>query len=258
MNLQHAALSPAEVRELCRSGALRGPTAGLADEYIQANLMIVPQALAFDFLLFYQRNPRPCPLLEVLEAGNPIPQCALGGDLRTDLPGYCVYEHGVRTHELDDIDSIWRGDLVSFLLGCSFSFESALVRSGISLRHIAQNLNVAMYKTGIPCCPAGRMKGNMVVSMRPIKAHDVSRAVEITGRFPHVHGAPLHIGYPAGLGIADLAKPDFGDPVMLLEDELPLFWACGVTPQYVAEISRLPFCITHFPGKMLVTDLRNE
>jgi uncharacterized protein YcsI (UPF0317 family) len=258
MNLQHAALSPAEVRKLCRAGSLRGPTTGFAEGYIQTNLMIVPQALAFDFLLFCQRNPRPCPLLEVLEAGNPVPQCALGGDLRTDLPGYCIYEHGVRTHELDDIDSVWQGDLVSFLLGCSFSFESALVRSGISLRHIDQNLNVAMYKTGIPCLPAGRMKGNMVVSMRPIKAYDVSRAVEITGRFPHVHGAPLHIGYPAGLGIADLAKPDFGDPVMLLEDELPLFWACGVTPQYVAEISRLPFCITHSPGKMLVTDLRNE
>jgi uncharacterized protein YcsI (UPF0317 family) len=258
MTLQHATLSPAEVRKLCRAGALRGPTTGLADGYVQANLMIVPQSLAFDFLLFCQRNPRPCPLLEVLDAGNPVPRCALGGDLRTDLPGYCLYEHGVRTQELCTIDSIWRDDLVSFLFGCSFSFESALVRSGISLRHINQNLNVAMYKTGIPCVPAGRMKGNMVVSMRPIKARDVSRAIEITGRFPQVHGAPLHIGYPAGLGIADLARPDFGDPVMLLEDELPLFWACGVTPQYVAEISRLPFCITHSPGKMLVTDLRNE
>ena len=258
MTLQRTSLGPAEIRKLCRTGALRGPTAGLADGYVQTNLMIVPQSFAFDFLLFCQRNPRPCPLLEVLEAGNFTPRCAPGADLRTDLPGYCIYEHGVRTQELGDISSFWQDNLVSFLLGCSFSFESALVLGGIPLRHIDQKLNVAMYKTNLACYPAGRMRGNMVVSMRPVKAGDVARAVEITARFPQVHGAPLHIGYPAGLGIEDLAKPDFGDPVRVLEDELPLFWACGVTPQYVAEISRLPFCITQSAGKMLVTDLKNE
>lgn len=249
-------MPPSEVRALCRSGAWTGPTAGLAGGYVQANMMIVPQAQAFDFLLFCQRNPRPCPLVEVLDAGNWSPECAPGADLRSDLPGYCVYEHGVKTLELDDISRFWRDDLVSFLLGCSFSFEEALMQDGIALRHLEEKRNVAMYKTSIACHPARSMQGNMVVSMRPIKASDVARAVEITARFPQVHGAPLHVGHPAGIGIADLAAPDFGDPVAVHDDELPVFWACGVTPQYVAELSRLPFCITHAAGKMLVTDLR--
>lgn len=251
-------LLPSELRALCRTGAWTGTTAGLAGDAVQTNLMIVPRSHAFDFLLFCQRNPKPCPLVEVLEAGSAAPQCAPGADIRTDLPGYCVYEHGVKTRELSDIGSIWQDDFVSFLLGCSFSFESALMRSGISLRHIEQKRNVAMFKTTIACRPAGCMQGNMVVSMRPIRAGDVARAVEITARFPQVHGAPLHVGHPELLGIADLASPDFGDPVALLEDELPVFWACGVTPHYVAELSRLPFCITHAPGKMFVTDLWNE
>jgi len=235
-----------------------GPTAGIAKGYVQTNLMILPADYAFDFLLFCQRNPKPCPLVEVLEAGNPAPQCTRNGDLRTDLPGYCIYEQGVRVSQPSDIRSVWRDDLVSFLLGCSFSFEDALMQEGIALRHVEQRRNVAMYKTNITCRPAGRMQGNMVVSMRPIKASDVARAVQITARYPKVHGAPLHIGCPETLGIADLSKPDFGDSVELLEDELPVFWACGVTPQYIAELSRLPFCITHFPGKMLVTDMPNE
>ena len=258
MTSAHQTICPSEVRARCRTGTWSGPTAGLAGDYIQTNLMIVPRSHAFDFLLFCQRNPKPCPLVEVLEAGSAAPQCAPGADIRTDLPGYCVYEHGVKTRELSDISSIWQDDFVSFLLGCSFSFESALIRGGISLRHIAQQRNVAMYKTNIACRPAGSMQGNMVVSMRPIKAGDVARAVEITARFPQVHGAPIHIGHPELLGISDLARPDFGDPVAVLDDELPVFWACGVTPQYIAELSRLPFCITHAPGKMFLTDLRNE
>lgn len=255
MTSTHATMSPSEIRALCRAGAWTGQTAGLAGGYVQANMMIVPQSQAFDFLLFCQRNPKPCPLVEVLDAGSWSPRCAPGADLRSDLPGYCVYEHGVKTCEVDDIASLWRDDLVSFLLGCSFSFEEALMRDGISLRHVEEKRNVAMYKTSIGCSPAGAMQGNMVVSMRPIKASEIARAVEITARFPQVHGAPLHIGYPAGIGIADLAAPDFGDAVAVLDDEVPVFWACGVTPQYVAELSRLPFCITHAAGKMLVTDL---
>jgi uncharacterized protein YcsI (UPF0317 family) len=258
MNQDHASMLPSEIRAHCRSGAWTGQTAGLAGGYVQANMMIVPQSQAFDFLLFCQRNPKPCPLVEVLDPGCWSPKCAPGSDLRSDLPGYCVYEYGVRTHELNDIGSLWRDDLVSFLLGCSFSFEEALMREGISLRHIDEKRNVAMYKTSIACRPAGTMQGNMVVSMRPIKASEVARAVEITARFPQVHGAPLHIGHSAGIGIADLASPDFGDAVAVLDDELPVFWACGVTPQYVAELSRLPFCITHAAGKMLVTDLLNK
>jgi uncharacterized protein YcsI (UPF0317 family) len=248
-------MHPSEVRALCRIGAWTGPTAGLAGGYVQANMMIVPQAQAFDFLLFCQRNPKPCPLVEVLDAGSWSPECAPGADLRSDLPGYCVYEHGIRTRELDDIGPLWRDDLVTFLLGCSFSFEEALMRNGIALRHLQEKRNVAMYKTSIACRPAHSMQGNMVVSMRPIKASEVARAVEITARFPQVHGAPLHVGHPASIGITDLGMPDFGDAVEVLDDELPVFWACGVTPQYVAELSRLPFCITHAAGKMLVTDL---
>lgn len=250
--------TPSEIRLLCRTGAFSGQTAGLANGYVQTNLMIVPAAYAFDFLLFCQRNPKPCPLLEVLEPSCFSPACTRGGDLRTDVPGYRVYTDGMLTEEPEDIRPFWREDLVSFMLGCSFSFESALMRDGISLRHVEQRKNVAMYKTNLACHSAGRMKGNMVVSMRPIKAADVSRAVQITARHPRVHGAPVHIGFPQDLGIVDLSKPDFGDPVSVMDDELPVFWACGVTPQYIAELSKLPFCITHSPGKMLVTDLKNE
>jgi uncharacterized protein YcsI (UPF0317 family) len=255
-SIQH--YTPAEIRALCRNGAFSGQTAGLADGHVQGNLMILPAADAFDFLLFCQRNPKPCPLVEVLEPGCFSPYCTQEGDLRTDVPGYCVYRSGVLTEQLEDVRALWRDDLVSFILGCSFSFENALMREGIALRHIEQRKNVAMYKTILACHSAGRMKGNMVVSMRPIKATDVARAVQITGRYPRVHGAPVHIGFPQRLGIDDLSKPDFGDAVSLMDDELPVFLACGVTPQYIAELSKLPFCITHSPGKMLVTDLKNE
>lgn len=258
MNISIQSAEPAEIRALCRTGAFAGQTAGLANGYVQTNLMIVPAEYAFDFLLFCQRNPQPCPLVEVLEPGCFAPACAKGADLRTDVPGYCVYRNGVLTEQPEDIRAYWRDDLVGFMLGCSFSFENALMREGIALRHVDQKTNVAMYKTNLACHSAGCMRGNMVVSMRPIKAADVSRAVQITARYPRVHGAPVHIGFPQGLGIADLSKPDFGDPVPLMDDELPVFWACGVTPQYIAELSKLPFCITHSLGKMLVTDLKNE
>lgn len=258
MNNRIEQLSPAEVRALCRSGTFTGPTSGVAQGRVQANMMIVPREHAFDFLLFCQRNPKPCPLVEVLDPGQVEPRCAPGADLRSDLPGYRIYENGVLTKELGDVREFWRDDLVTFLIGCSFSFENALIVGGIPLRHVDTGVNVAMYKTNIPCQPAGRFQGNMVVSMRPIKSRDVARAVEISGRFPQVHGAPVHIGHPEVIGIADLARPEFGDPVPVMPDELPVFWACGVTPQYIAEQSRLPFCITHAPGKMLVTDFMTE
>ena len=255
--MQLESLSPGALRSLCRSGEFGGATSGIARGFVQANMMIVPREYAFDFLLFCQRNPKPCPLVEVLEAGQFEPRCAPGADLRTDLPGYRIYENGVLTNEVSDITSWCRDDFVSFLIGCSFSFESALMAGGIPLRHVEQGCNVAMYKTAIPCLPAGKFHGNMVVSMRPIKSRDVARAVEISGKFPQVYGAPVHIGHPQAIGIDDLSQPDFGDAVEILEDELPVFWACGVTPQYVAQLSRIPFCITHSPGKMLVTDLTN-
>jgi uncharacterized protein YcsI (UPF0317 family) len=250
--------SPDALRALCRSGEFTGPTAGHAPGYVQANMLIVPREAAYDFLLFCQRNPRPCPLVEVLDAGSWRPRCAPGADIRSDLPGYRVHHLGQAPEEVHDITRYWRDDLVTFLIGCSFSFEEALIHAGIALRHIDQRRNVAMYATNIPCQDAGRFKGNMVVSMRPIKAADVSRAVEITARMPHVHGAPVHIGQPHVIGIADLARPDFGDAVELMDDEVPVFWACGVTPQQVARQSALPFYISHSPGKMLVTDARTD
>ncbi|MGH8808550.1 MAG: putative hydro-lyase [Noviherbaspirillum sp.] len=251
-------LSAKALRALCRNGTFAGPTAGFAKGHVQANMMIVPREYAFDFLLFCQRNPKPCPLVEVLEPGQFTPRCAPDADIRSDLPGYRIFEHGELRQEVKDITAVWRDDFVSFLIGCSFSFENALIEGGIPLRHVQQQLNVAMYRTNIPCLPAGRFQGNMVVSMRPVKSRDIARAVEISGRFPQVHGAPVHIGHPQAIGIADLSRPDFGDAVAIDEDELPVFWACGVTPQYVAERSRIPFCISHSPGKMLVTDLTTE
>ncbi|MCS6765260.1 MAG: DUF1445 domain-containing protein [Candidatus Protistobacter heckmanni] len=191
----------------------------------------------------------------MLEPGAWEPRTAKGADVRSDLPGYRIFRDGKLEKEVGDIREYWRDDLVTFLIGGSFSFEAALMRGGIGLRHVEEGVNVPMYKTNIPCESAGRMRGNMVVSMRPIDSRDIARAVEITARYPHVHGSPVHIGNPGRIGIADVSKPDFGDAVSLREGELPVFWACGVTPQYVTELSRLPFSITHSPGKMFVTDL---
>jgi uncharacterized protein YcsI (UPF0317 family) len=248
--------APSAFRSLCRAGAYTDQTAGIAPGYVQANLMIVPRDVAFDFLLFCQRNPKPCPLVDVLEAGRFAPSIAPDADLRTDLPGYRVWRDGALVDEPTDITSLWRDDLVSFLIGCSFSFEAALIGGGIPLRHVDQRINVAMYRSSIACRTAGIFHGPMVVSMRPIRARDVARTVEICARYPDVHGAPVQVGDPAALGIADLSKPDYGDPVAIEPGELPVFWACGVTPQWVAQRSRLPLVITHAPGKMFVTDLK--
>ena len=247
---------PGALRHACRTGEFDRPTAGHAPGRIQANLMIVPQADAFDFLLFCQRNPKPCPLVEVLQPGQREPACAPGADIATDIPGYRVYRDGEFVEERADIASLWRPDFVTFLIGCSFSFEAAVAEAGIPLRHVVQQRNVAMYRTNVACTPAGRFSGEMVVSMRPIRSRDVARVVEISGRFPQAHGTPVHVGNPHALGIADLMKPDYGDAVEILDDEVPVFWGCGVTPQWVSQRSRLPLCITHAPGKMFVTDLK--
>jgi len=249
---------PDEVRRNCRSGVLRGPTAGLAPGYVQGNLAILPRALADDFLRFATLNPKPCPIIGIGEAGNPKIS-ALGADLdiRTDLPLYRVWRHGELVDEITDITSVWRDDLVSFVIGCSFSFEEALIADGLSIRHIDANSNVPMYRTTIECKPAGAFSGPMVVSMRPFKPADAIRAIQITTRFPTVHGAPVHIGRPDLIGIADIAKPDYGDPVDIHDDEIPVFWACGVTPQSIIANVRPDFAITHAPGCMLVTDLLN-
>lgn len=247
--------TPAGLRLASRSGQFAEPTAGCAPGYIQANMMIVPQAQAFDFLLFCQRNPKACPLVEVLSPGQVEPACAPGSSIATDLPGYRVYREGELVEERSDISALWQDDFVTFLIGCSFSFESAVMQAGIPLRHVDQGRNVAMYRTNLACAPAGIFQGPTVVSMRPIKSRDVAKVVEVSGRFPLAHGAPLHIGNPQAIGIQDLARPDYGDAVDILPDETPVFWACGVTPQAVAQASRLSLCITHAPGKMFVTDI---
>lgn len=246
------------VRVACRSGAWRGPTAGLAKGYVQGNLVILPAELAHEFLRFCQANPKPCPIVGMSEPGEPgIPALGHDLDIRTDLPRYRVWKRGELVDEPTDIRDWWRGDLVSFAIGCSFSFEEALLDAGLPLRHIDCGVNVAMYRTNIACRPAGRFAGPLVVSMRPLRPADAIRAVQITSRFPAVHGAPVHIGLPQLIGVADLAKPDYGDAVEVRDDELPVFWACGVTPQAVIAAAKPDFAITHAPGAMLASDLLN-
>ncbi|MDO5624254.1 MAG: putative hydro-lyase [Pseudomonadota bacterium] len=247
------------VRRQSRCGRLTGPTAGLAPGFVQANLAILPAALADDFLRFCQRNPKPCPLLAVSEPGDGrLPALGTDLDVRTDVPRYRLWRHGELVDEPLDVRAHWQHDLVSFAIGCSFSFEEALLAEGIEVRHIARGCNVPMYRTHIPTQAAGPFAGPLVVSMRPFKAADAIRAIQITTRFPQVHGAPVHLGDPALIGIADLSRPDHGDAVPVHDDEIPVFWACGVTPQSVMAASRPAFCITHAPGHMLVTDLKNH
>ena len=247
-----------DARHAIRAGAHTGQTAGMAPGYVQANLCILPAAEAQDFARFCQRNPKPCPLLAASEPGDPrLPELGADLDIRTDIPRYHVWRDGVMVEEVSDITALWRDDLVSFLLGCSFSFEEAMLAAGLPVRHIEQGRNVAMYRTTIPTVPAGRFAGPMVVSMRPLRPADAIRAVQVTSRFPSVHGAPVHLGLPEAIGITDLARPDYGDAPEMREGELPVFWACGVTPQSVVAASKPAFAITHAPGCMLVTDLLN-
>ncbi|GAA1779406.1 putative hydro-lyase [Streptomonospora arabica] len=251
-----ARLAPGEARERFRAG-LRVPTAGYCAGYAQANLIALPRDLALDFLLFAQRNPKACPVLEVTEPGE-VSAPVFAGDLRSDLPAYRVYEHGRLVAETADATAYWRPDLVAFLIGCSFTFEAPMLEAGIPLRHIETGRNVAMYTTDRPCRSAGRLAGPLVVSMRPIPAERVADAVRITARYPSVHGAPVHVGDPAGLGVADLDAPDFGDPVEVRPGEVPVFWACGVTPQAAVAASAPEFAIAHAPGHMAITDARDH
>jgi uncharacterized protein YcsI (UPF0317 family) len=246
-----------ETRSLIRSGGLRRSTAGLAAGHAQANLVILPASAAGDFRRFCELNPRPCPLIEITEPGSPEPrQSAKGADLRTDLPGYRVYRRGVLDREVDALHDLWQDDFVAFLLGCSFTFESALARAGIALRHVELGCTVPMYRTGVACEPAGPFHGPMVVSMRPVPRKLVPLATEVTARYERSHGAPVHSGDPAALGIGDLSRPDYGDAVPLYDDEVPVFWACGVTPQAAAVAASIELMITHAPGRMFITDIR--
>jgi uncharacterized protein YcsI (UPF0317 family) len=249
---------PREVRQAIRGGRHRSHTAGLAPGYVQGNVCIVPREYAEDFRKFCERNPKPCPLLAVSAPGDPrLPALGEDLDIRTDVPRYRVFRDGKLEEELADLKALWRDDLVAFVLGCSFSFEQALLKAGLPLRYVAQGRNVPMYRTSVDTTPAGPFRGKLVVSMRPFKPADAIRAIEITSRYPRVHGAPVHIGRPDLIGIADLGRPWAGDPTEMRDDELPLFWACGITPQSVVLEARPTLCITHSPGHMLVTDLEN-
>jgi len=253
---QHAV---ADARAAIRAGTWTGHTSGVARDHVQGNVVILPRAQADDFLRYCQLNPKPCPVLAVSEPGQPtLPRLGADIDIRSDVPRYRVWRHGELVDEPTDLHTLWRDDLVTFVIGCSFSFEQALLDAGLQLRHIDQNRNVAMYRTSIATEPAGPFRGPMVVSMRPLKAADAIRAIQITSRFPAVHGAPVHLGDPALIGIADLSQPDYGDAVEVLPDELPMFWACGVTPQAALMQAKPEFCITHAPGAMLITDLLNQ
>jgi len=241
-----------------RAGSV-AQTAGVAPGFVQGNLAILPEKFASAFHRFCQSNPRPCPIIGISEVGDPrIPSLGMDLDIRTDLPRYRVWRDGEPVEEPTDIRAHWRDDLVAFVLGCSFSFEEALMADDIPIRHIELGVRVPMYRTNIACSPAGPFAGPMVVSMRPLKPAHAIRAVQITSRFPAVHGAPVHLGLPQSIGIADIDKPDYGDAVPVHPDEIPVFWACGVTPQAVIAAAKVPFAITHAPGLMLVTDLKNK
>jgi uncharacterized protein YcsI (UPF0317 family) len=251
---------PRQLRAAIRRGEFVGPTAGQAPGYVQTNLVILPAEAAGDFERFCRANDRPCPLVAVTEPGNPEPAgAALGADLRTDVPRYRVFVEGkLQPGEPTDISHLWRDDFVGFLIGCSFTFETALIRAGLPVRHIDQGCNVPMYRTSLACQSAGDFAGPLVVSMRPFSVDQIDQVIEITGRFPTMHGEPIHIGDPSIIGIEDLARPDFGDAVTIEEHEIPVFWACGVTPQLALAAARPSIAITHSPGCMFVTDLADE
>jgi uncharacterized protein YcsI (UPF0317 family) len=251
-------LSPKKLRQLIRNREWTSPTSGAAKGYLQANLVMLPREQAFNFLLFCVRNPKPCPILDVLEPGQTEPTIAPGADLRTDLPRYRVFQDGQLKDEVEDVTDFFNENMVSFLLGCSFSFENAMLAAGLPIRNIEEEKNVSMYVTNIVCKPAGPFSSSMVVSMRPMTPSQAVRAVQVTTRFHLTHGAPIHMGSPEEIGIKNLRRPEYGDPVTILDEEIPVFWACGVTSQLAATSTPLPLVITHAPGHMFVSDLRDE
>lgn len=251
--------SPREIREAVRRNELVRTSRGMAPGYAQVSLVILDRTDAFDFLVFSQRNPKACPLLEVLDEGSfNVRYVAPGADVRTDFPKYRVYRHGEVEAEVTDVVRYWRDDLVAFLMGCALSFDGALARAAVPNRHMEEGRSGTMFITNIPCRPAGKFEGPLLVSMRPMPMSKAIRAVQVTSRFPWSHGAPIHIGDPGAIGIRDITKPDFGEPVPIREGEVPVFWACSVTPQNIALRAKLDFMITQAPGHMMVTDLQDE
>ncbi|MBW2022729.1 MAG: putative hydro-lyase [Deltaproteobacteria bacterium] len=251
-------LLPADLRQMIRAGQWQQPTSGACAGWVQANLVMLPKDYAFHFLLFCVRNPKPCPILDVLEPGVFSPNIASGADLRADLPKYRIYEYGEMKKEVSEVRDFFHDDTVSFLLGCSFSFERALLNAGVPVRNVEEGKNVSMYITNRPCASSGPFSCPLVVTMRPMTPSEAIRATQITTRFHLTHGAPVHLGDPTKIGIKDLSNPDFGDPVTVKEDEIPVFWACGVTSILAATSKQIPLVITHSPGHMFVSDLRDE
>lgn len=254
----YRSLRPEEAWKKIRSGEIDFPTAGMCGGYAQANLVILPREYADDFKTFAEKNPRPCPVLEILDGSPLVHDMGEGANIVTDIPRYFIYENGVKTAEVTDASEFWQDGYVGFLIGCSFSFEEALLEAGIDVRHISMGCNVPMYKTNIECEKAGVFEGPLVCSMRPMTPENAKKAAEITGRYPNVHGAPVHIGDPACIGIADIGHPDYGDPVEIRDGEIPVFWACGVTPQAAVEHAKPPVVITHAPGHMFITNIKNS
>ena len=253
---EYANVSPKALREEIRSGKFTGKTSGCCKGYVQANLVILPKRYADDFAKFCERNPKPCPILEVLEPGNPCPKImARGASIATDLPSYRIFRKGELVEERSDIAALWQDDFVGFLIGCSFSFEGALLENGIDVRNITDKHMVSHYVTNIPCAPGGIFSGPIVVTMRPIPADRVDDAYRITGRFPHVHGMPIYHGDPSRIGIADLGKTYLGAPSRIEPGEVPVFWACGVTPQLAISQAKPDLVITHTPSCMFVCDI---
>lgn len=257
--MDYSSMTPAEVRQLIREGKITGQTSGMCDGYAQGNLLVLPMAQAYDFLLFTQRNPKSCPVLEVGDTGSRlVKRMAANADIATDIPKYRIWENGELTGEYTDISRFWRDDFVYFLIGCSFSFEGELMSAGVPVRHIEEGRNVPMFITNIDCDPAGIFRGKTVVSMRPMPADQVIRAVSITASMPRVHGAPIHIGDPEKIGIKDISRPDFGEAVTVKDGEIPVFWCCGVTPQSVVMSAKPAIAVSHAPGHMFITDIKNS
>ncbi|MCC5910402.1 MAG: putative hydro-lyase [Clostridiaceae bacterium] len=248
-----------EIWEAIKQEKWQKPTSGLAKGYTQANVVILPKKEAFDFLLFCLRNEKPCPIIDVCDPGEIAPPVAgPEADIRYHVPKYRIYRHGELEEEVNDIASYFTEDMVTFLIGCSFTFEKELMEKGIPVRHIEEDKNVPMYITNRNCRPAGIFSGPLVVSMRPIPAHLVDKAAEITTHYRKAHGAPIHIGDPAALGIKDIQAVDFGDAPTIKEGEVPVFWACGVTPQMALKNAGPELVITHSPGHMFITTITDE
>ncbi|MBW3605638.1 MAG: putative hydro-lyase [Actinobacteria bacterium] len=246
-------------RAQVRAGRFDGPTAGLLGDRAQANVVILPAEWAEEFGAFAAANPRPCPVIDRSAPGAVgFGSAGPDADIRTDVPRYRVFVDGEQVAEPTDVRAWWRDDLVAFLLGCSFTFERAMADAGLPLRHVEQGVNVPMYITDRPCESTGRLAGPMVVSMRPVPRDAVDRAAQATARYGLAHGAPVHAGDPSVIGIADLDRPDFGDPVAREHGDVPVFWACGVTPQVVVAAAGPPLLLTHAPGHMFITDLPHD